>query len=119
VMVDGHPFTMPRDPLQAFHATRAQTIASFRVVSAGTAGARDTGFIFGAALPPAAVESVVGGGLSIAQPTDPHDSSSTREISIDKHTFTVPTDAVAAFLAICEMTIASFCALRRAPRPRQ
>lgn len=56
-------------------------IASFRAVLAGTAGARDTGFVFGVALPAAAVAAVgavVGGGLSVVQPTAPRDSGSMR-----------------------------------------
>ncbi|RPB10684.1 hypothetical protein P167DRAFT_566407 [Morchella conica CCBAS932] len=56
LMTDDHPFPIPHNPLQAFHATRAQTIASFRAVAW-----RDTGFVFGAALPPAAAAGPVVG----------------------------------------------------------
>ncbi|KAI5839696.1 hypothetical protein DFP73DRAFT_587386 [Morchella snyderi] len=112
LLVDGLPFTTPTDPLEAFHATRSQTIASFRGVSAGAPGARDMGFIFGPALAPTAAQSTVAGGLSISQQPPAAAASrrtgDTRDFCIDKHIFTVPAEPVPAFLATRDMTMAAF-----------
>ncbi|KAH8152214.1 uncharacterized protein LAJ45_03640 [Morchella importuna] len=108
LLIDGHEFLMPKDPLQAFHTTRSQTIASFRAVWAGAPGAQDTGFVFGTALAPAAAQPGVCGGLSIRQPIVTHHTGNVREISIHNHVFIIPTDEVAAFLATREMTMESF-----------
>ncbi|KAH0603061.1 uncharacterized protein H6S33_008065 [Morchella sextelata] len=87
LLIDRHPFTTPHDPVQAFHATRAQTIAFLRAVSGGAAEAQIR---------------------DLSLPAAPDGSGSTREISIDNQTFTIPAGAVPAFLATREMTIASF-----------
>ncbi|RPB10683.1 hypothetical protein P167DRAFT_546991 [Morchella conica CCBAS932] len=108
LLIDGHEILMPKDPLQAFHTTRSQTIASFRAVWAGAPGPQDTGFVFGTALAPAAAQAGVCGGLSIRQPIVSHHTGNVREISIHNHVFIIPTDEVAAFLATRGMTMESF-----------
>ncbi|RPB10689.1 hypothetical protein P167DRAFT_576007 [Morchella conica CCBAS932] len=119
IIIVGHIFTIPNDPLEAFHPTRTQTIASFRAVAAGTATATDISFIFSAAIAPDTTAStsyfcpaLPGSGSAertpiMTQLVPARYSGGTREIKIDNHTFILPTDAVYVFLATREMTIAA------------
>lgn len=120
IIIDGHTFTLPNDPLEAFHATRTQTIASFRAVAAGTATASDISFIFGAVVAPGGTASTSylcavssdSGAAELApvmsRLVPARYSGCTRDIKIDSHTFILPTDAVDTFLATREMAIAAF-----------
>ncbi|RPB10687.1 hypothetical protein P167DRAFT_576004 [Morchella conica CCBAS932] len=122
LLIDNKPFSIPHNPIEAFHATRTQTIASFRAMLAGTATDSDMNFVFGAVLAPSSTTYTSAPSLyatssdsatakstsSIGQLVSPRYTGSTRDIKIDSHTFTLPTDAVDAFLATRELTIAAF-----------
>jgi hypothetical protein len=49
ISIDNQTFTIPAGAVPAFLATREMTIASFRRVTEGRAGARDMAFVFGTA----------------------------------------------------------------------
>ncbi|KAH0603065.1 uncharacterized protein H6S33_008069 [Morchella sextelata] len=110
----------PHNPAEAFHATRTQTIASFRTVAAETATASDMSFIFDAIVALSPTDTTPSSYVapsdsdaakstpSMGQLAPPRYSGSTRDIEIDSHKFMLPTDAVHAFLETREMTIAAF-----------
>ncbi|KAI5839693.1 hypothetical protein DFP73DRAFT_529841 [Morchella snyderi] len=117
LIIEGHKFTTPHDPLQAFNTTRSQTITSFRALHAGTARTRDMSLIFAAVTDPSpttttiaatpATDSTIGGVLNFTPPTALVNGT-TRDINIENHMFTLPTDPVEAFLAPRVVTVAAF-----------
>lgn len=106
--IDNRPFSIPHDPLKAFHITRAQTITSFRAIAAGTATASDKSFIFGTVHAASLDSDASKWTPNMGEVAPKNYSGSTREIKIDSHTLILPTGTVDSFLATREMTIAAY-----------
>ncbi|KAH0603060.1 uncharacterized protein H6S33_008064 [Morchella sextelata] len=91
--IAGHIFSIPKDPLEAFHFLRSQIIASYVAIFEGTAGARDMVFILVSPTGP---------------PAPPAPTGAQRIFTIDGHIFNIATDPMEAFLATRKMTLAAY-----------